>query len=379
VKPLLVVDDDTDVAEGMATAIAETGREVIVCYDLAAAELVVETTPLAAIVCDIRLTGPFRFEGLDFLEHAARHATGAKVVLVSGAVTEELRSEAMRRGAAAVLQKPFDMEELERLIGVETKAEEGRIIRVPALLDIVSGAALAPMFQPIVNLETEAVLGFESLARLGTDSLLGAPDLLFQYAARKNAVAQLERMCITNTFAASCDWSERRLLFINVHPAAFRDGDGLSQSIVEGAKRYRISLEQLVVELTEQQSVHDERAVVPIIDRLRDLGVRFALDDMGMAYSHLTLIDQLRPSFLKVSQHFGTAFERDPTRSKLVRNLLSLATDFNAALILEGIESASTAAAARDMGIPYGQGYHFSRPMKAAAAASWAAMSGKRS
>jgi EAL domain-containing protein (putative c-di-GMP-specific phosphodiesterase class I) len=372
VKPVLVIDDDMPVAEGLAMMIAERGRNVVVCYDLAAAEMVVESTELDAVVCDIRLTGPFRFEGLDFLEFAARHAKGAPVVLISGGVTDDLRAEALRRGAAAVLQKPFAADDLLSSISLNgVGGDEGQIVCVPPLAEIVSGEALSPMFQPIVDLETGGITGFESLARLASDSLLSAPDLMFKYAARKDAVAQLEEACIRSAFAAARQCTAGKLLFINMHPAALRDGDRLSRMLVEQANRYAIPLDHLVIELTEQQSIHDERAVVPIIDRLREEGVRFALDDIGVAYSHLTLIDQLRPSFLKVSQHFGTDFERDATRSKLVRNLLSLAGDFDAALILEGIESEETAAAARAIGIQHGQGYLFSRPMDPITASRW--------
>jgi len=259
-----------------------------------------------------------------------------------------------------------------RAIGVSTNGHVGRMVRVPPLAEIVSGSALSRMFQPIMDLRSGRVAGFESLARLKSDSLLDAPDLLFQYAERKDAVAQLEEACVHGTMAAACAWMSGRLLFINIHPAALRDGDHLSQVIVEQARRQDVALDHLVLELTEQQSIENERAVIPIIDALRELGVRFALDDIGIAYSHLALIDRLRPSFLKVSQHFGTDFERDATRTKLVRNLLSLANDFDAALVLEGIESEQTAAAAHAIGIQYGQGYFFCRPLDALSAAKWA-------
>ncbi|MGZ4778443.1 MAG: EAL domain-containing protein, partial [Thermoanaerobaculia bacterium] len=63
--------------------------------------------------------------------------------------------------------------------------------------------------------------------------------------------------------------------------------------------------------------------------------------------------------------HFGTGFELDPTKTKIVRNTLSLANDFQSELIVEGIETAATAAAASALGIKYGQGFHFARPAPA--------------
>ena len=78
-------------------------------------------------------------------------------------------------------------------------------------------------------------------------------------------------------------------------------------------------------------------------------------------------IDKIQPSFLKISQHFGTAFETDPTKTKIIANLLSVARDFECELILEGIEHSSTLDEAMAMGIQYGQGYLFSHPVEAEA------------
>jgi EAL domain-containing protein (putative c-di-GMP-specific phosphodiesterase class I) len=128
-----------------------------------------------------------------------------------------------------------------------------------------------------------------------------------------------------------------------------------------------VSLDRVVLEITEQGSLAKTFSLMQPVEELRQLGIRFAFDDVGVAYSHLPLIADIRPSFLKISQHFGTGFETDPTRMKIVMNLLSLARDFNCQLILEGIEDQSTADAAAELGIPLGQGFLFGRPADATA------------
>lgn len=119
---------------------------------------------------------------------------------------------------------------------------------------------------------------------------------------------------------------------------------------------------RIVLEITEQGSLTEERKALATIRQLKEMGIRFAFDDVGIAYSHLAYVDRIRPSFLKVSQHFGTGFESDDTKTKIVRNLLSLARDFESELILEGVETERTAAAATELGIKYAQGYFFARP-----------------
>lgn len=96
-ETVLVVDDHAEVADGIAAGLTRAGRRVIVCYDAESAQLV-ETTPVTAVISEVRLTGPFRFEGLDFLDHLARHAPAARVALVSGMLTPELEAESLRRG-----------------------------------------------------------------------------------------------------------------------------------------------------------------------------------------------------------------------------------------------------------------------------------------
>ena len=128
-----------------------------------------------------------------------------------------------------------------------------------------------------------------------------------------------------------------------------------------------MSLRRVVLEITEQGSLTDEHSALHTIERLKAAGVRFAFDDIGVAYSHLPFIGKVRPSFLKISQHFGTSFESDSTKTKIVHNLVALAKDFECDLILEGVESETTANAAQELGIKYGQGFWFARPAEATA------------
>ncbi|HSN68896.1 MAG TPA: EAL domain-containing protein, partial [Thermoanaerobaculia bacterium] len=239
------------------------------------------------------------------------------------------------------------------------------IIRVPMLDEIVRSELLTTEFQPIVSLAGRIPLGFEALTRLQTDSLLRHPEMLFTYAARKLRVADLETACLRSSLRSGAELARSYPLFINVHPSVFGDGDLLLSELRAGAAESGLALDRIVLEITEQSSFGDRRKVLKTIERLKEARVRLAFDDVGVAYSHLTFIDAVRPSFLKISQHFGTNFEIDPTKTKLVKNLLSLARDFECELILEGIESEATARAAADIGIGYGQGYVFSRPAPA--------------
>ena len=367
---ILILDDDETVTEGLAAGLEREGRTLITCNDVESAELIVEHMHPSHIVADVCISGPFGYEGLDFIRFAKQHAPESRIILISGNAPEALQREASERGAVAFLQKPFEVRALDATIdmlvcsGISASGGSDRVIRMTLLDDIVRSDALRPQFQPVMRLGVQdaTAFGYESLTRFRTDSPLRDPDMLFKYASRKHRVVELELACIARALHDGAPLAQKALLFLNVHPDVFASGASFRDTIVSQAHQAGVALDRLVLEITEQGSLARTPAVLKTITDLRAKGIRFAFDDVGVAYSHLPLMDEVRPSFLKVSQHFGTAFEKDPTRMKIVMNLLSLANDFSCALILEGIEDESTAMMAAHLGIPLGQGYFFGRP-----------------
>lgn len=369
---VLILDDDLMVTEGLAAGLEREGRTIITCNDVESAQLMVERLNPSHIVSDIRISGPFGFEGLDFIRYAKRYCPESRIILMTGDAPDALQLEASERGAVAFLRKPFEIGELESVIDLlacsplSSTANQTRVIRVPLLDEIVASKDLVPFFQPIVALAPGwHPIGYEALARYRTDSPMRNPAVLFDYAGRKQRVADLEMACIQSALHYGAPLASGGLMFLNVHPDALAAGTRLYHTVIDQAKSAAVPFDRVVLEITEQSSLHDSRAVLDAVAKLRNLGVRFAFDDLGVAYSHLPFMDRIRPAFLKISQHFGTAFETDSTKMKIVMNLLSLARDFNCDLILEGIESAETAAAALDLGIPFGQGFFFGYPAEA--------------
>jgi EAL domain-containing protein (putative c-di-GMP-specific phosphodiesterase class I)/ActR/RegA family two-component response regulator len=366
---ILLLDDDVMITEGLAAGLEREGRTLITCNDVESAELIVERMHPSHIVADIRLSGPFGYEGLDFIRYAKRHTPESRIILISGEAAEALQLEASERGAVAFLKKPFEVRELDatldllRSSGTSARHGEERIIRMPLLDEIVRSDDLHPFFQPIVALGREnKVFGFEALARLRTNTPMRDPELMFKYASRKHRVSELEVACMARALHDGAALTKNALMFLNVHPDVFMSGNSFRDMLVSHAQRAGVNLDRIVLEITEQGSLTNTSIVLKTIAELRERGIRFAFDDVGVAYSHLPLMDAVKPSFLKVSQHFGTAFETDSTRTKIVMNLLSLANDFDCDLILEGIEDEATATMAAHLGIPLGQGFFFAKP-----------------
>ncbi|HVR43016.1 MAG TPA: EAL domain-containing protein [Thermoanaerobaculia bacterium] len=245
------------------------------------------------------------------------------------------------------------------------------ILRFPTLDEILESGHLRPLFQPIVRLVDPArPFGFEALTRYRTDNPLIDPEFLFLYAGRKDRVCDLDNACLRRSLEHGGNLARSNHLFINIHPAMLLDVSRWIGALEQAAAGGGLPLDRVVLEVTEQGALDIPRLGMSAFDRLRALGLRFALDDVGVAYSHLASIDRIGPSFIKIGQHFGTDFERDASRLKIVRNILSLATDLGCEVVLEGIETAETLDAARQLGIELGQGYFFAHPGEASSFAA---------
>jgi EAL domain-containing protein (putative c-di-GMP-specific phosphodiesterase class I)/ActR/RegA family two-component response regulator len=365
---ILILDDDETITAAMALGLERSDRTLITCNDVESAELIVELMHPSHILADVRISGPFGYEGLDFIRFAKLHAPQSGIILMSGDATKALQREALERGASVFLHKPLTIDQVESAIGMlpcpggTARSGLDSVIRMPLLDEILRSDALRPQFQPIVRLGPgPAIFGYESLARFRVDSPFRNPELLFRYAGRKHRVVDLELACLTHALHDGAALAKKGLLFLNVHPDLFAT-DTFPGTIASQAAHAGVGMDRIVLEITEQGSLAKTATVLRNFTDLRSQGARFAFDDVGVAYSHLPMMDAVRPSFLKVSQDFGTGFEKDPTRLKIVRNVLSLAEDFQCQMILEGIEDESSALKAEQIGIPLGQGYFFARP-----------------
>ncbi|HEX8172476.1 MAG TPA: EAL domain-containing response regulator [Thermoanaerobaculia bacterium] len=366
---ILLVDDDPYITEALALTLDRRGRTTVVCSDVESAELALTRFGATHLVTDVQFSGGFGFEGLHFLGRVHEQLPDCRIVLISGMVTEPLRAKALESGASALLSKPFDLEELETALATgDEGGDDYQLVRVTPLDELLRSDLLFSAYQPIVRLENGRAVPFayEALARVHGDWALGGPAELFDYAARRARLAELNLAAIERAFAGAAELPPESLVFMNVDPLTF--GDGLVQLLQRVSARSSLPLTRVVLEVTERSAFTSHAIVDRTFGALRDLGIRFALDDHGSAYSHLSEIGRIQPSFIKISHEFGTGFEHDETKLRIIRHVVGLATDFGCEIVLEGVETSDTARAAAGLGIGLAQGFHFGR---ARAAAHW--------
>ena len=365
-ETILIADDNESVTAALAMLLERSGRTTIICSDVESAELMLSRAAVTHVVTDVQFSGPFGFEGLHFLDRVHARLPECRIVLITGHPSDTLRDTALQHGALALLAKPFAIEELEAALGTDGPGDTGdyELVQVPSLDQLLAGCELRTAFQPIVEMTPGgAIVAFEALARIRGGWPAGGPAELFDYAARLGRLRELNLVAVARALEAAVELPSSASIFLNVDPLAF--GPELPKIVEGAAARGGIDLRRVVIEITERNDFRDPQRAVPLFQALRAKGVRFALDDHGSAYSHLALIDEVRPSFMKISNTFGTNLEEEATHRRIVMHMASMSRDFGCKTVLEGIEAPETARVAARLGIDFAQGYLYGRPKAA--------------
>lgn len=227
---------------------------------------------------------------------------------------------------------------------------------------LIAERALAAVFQPIVDLDSGRVVGYEGLIRgpRGTD--LEPPAALFAQAARDGTTVALEqaaaRTCLDAFAAFDCDGK----LFLNFSAGTIEQLAQDRDRVRLLLGRARLGAERIVIELTEQTALPDVARIEPAVASLRDTGIQFALDDYGTANASMSLWLRLRPDVVKIDRFFIHDIARDPLKFEAVRAMQHFAQASGAQLIAEGIENEGDLIVVRDMGIRCVQGFLLGRP-----------------
>lgn len=251
---------------------------------------------------------------------------------------------------------------------------EARIER--ELKDAVTNDEFFLVFQPQVNLRTQAVTGVEALIRWqhperGTVS----PGEFLPVVEKCGLAPIVGEIVINKALAAARAWLDRGLNFgrvsINVSPSHLASGK-LLDHFKAGMEKYRIAPEKLTAEVLESVFLNDTRSGhLSILKTLYDLGVHVELDDFGTGYASLSHVTDLPINGLKVDRSFTKQMLSDPKKEIVVNQLIHLARSLNIGIVCEGVETEAQYDRLRMMGDFSIQGYLIARPMPFDNATDW--------
>jgi EAL domain-containing protein (putative c-di-GMP-specific phosphodiesterase class I)/DNA-binding response OmpR family regulator len=208
-----------------------------------------------------------------------------------------------------------------------------------------------PVFQPIIDLDSKNIAGYEALTRFDDGT---PPDLRFAEAARAGLGSDYELAAIRAAVLDSEGIPPGPFLSLNISPAVLiNDGHRLSQ-LIRGIVR------PVVIELTEHTPIADYPTLLAAIARLGE--VSMAVDDAGAGFASLRHILELKPAYVKLDISLVRGIDQDATRQALAAGLqyFAIRTDFR--LIAEGVETTAEVDALRLIGVDLAQGYLFGRP-----------------
>jgi EAL domain-containing protein (putative c-di-GMP-specific phosphodiesterase class I) len=219
---------------------------------------------------------------------------------------------------------------------------------------IISKAAFQPVFQPVVEIATGHIVGYEALTRF-TDGV--APIERFAEASLLGVGRELELACARRSLEAAAELPEGAWIGVNTSPEILLFGRELA-AILGSTPR------DVVLEITEHAAVPDYAALHEAIADL-GRGVRVAVDDAGAGYAGLQRILELRADLIKLDIVLVRGIESDPARQALVAGMVHFARQTDARLLAEGIESDDEAKTLLDLGVELGQGFLFGHPAPA--------------
>jgi EAL domain-containing protein (putative c-di-GMP-specific phosphodiesterase class I) len=230
---------------------------------------------------------------------------------------------------------------------------------------LLASDKLSTVFQPIVDLRTRQVLGYEALSRGPADSVYQMPLRLFAMAEEADLVFELDRKCRCRALAAATSIPARAKLFVNVVPPAMWDPEFQGAALVRLAEEQGLTPDRVVLEITERSAIENYNLFAEALSELTRFGFSIAVDDVGAGYSGLEKIAHLNPRYLKFDIELIRNIDSSYIRREMTRALKSFADSIGSTIIAEGIERDGELRTLLELGIQYGQGFLLGRPAPA--------------
>ena len=378
---VLLVDDDENVRLGYAKVLRRFGFETETAADGHEAAERLSGQSFDVIVSDLSMPN---MDGLEFLRTVRRHDLDIPVVLMTGQPELETALRAIEYGAFRYLPKPVDLDELALVLrravsmhqlaklkrqALELVGSEGRLLGDHASLDARFTSALEKLwmaYQPIVHWPERAVFAYEALVRSAEPSLPTPADLL-DAAERLGRVHELGRHIRHHVARDAADAPASALLFINLHPLDLNDAELYSSGSPLAASAARV-----VLEITERSSLHAVSGLKTKVHKLRHLGFRIAVDDLGAGYAGLASFSQLEPEIVKLDISLVRGVDASTKKQSVIRALAGLCKrDLQIQVVSEGVESRQEQEVLARLGCDLMQGYLFAKPDRGFLAPRW--------
>lgn len=229
----------------------------------------------------------------------------------------------------------------------------------------IESDAIVPCFQPVVDLRSMRLTGFEVLTRWQHPSLgLILPSNFIQVAEELGIIGILTREILRKAFRSAAVIPGHFTLAVNVSPIQLRYRS-LPTQFREAAVQAGLPLDRLVVEITESAILENENLALAIAEEIKAMGCRLAIDDFGTGYASLRHLMALPFDQIKVDRSFVNQMTLRPDSRKIVAAVIGLGHSLGLATLAEGVETREQENLLLQMGCSLAQGWLYGRPLTA--------------
>jgi len=377
---VLVVDDEAQVRDSVARILRGRGYDVETATDGASALATIATRACDVIVSDISMPA---MDGIALMRSVREVDLDTPIILLTGSPSLETAKNAIELGAFRYLTKPVNKDELETAVARATVARRVALLKRDALaaaggdsaaagdiagLQVSFDRALQKLwmaYQPIVRASDGTVFGYEALMR-SDEPALPHPGAMLDAAERLRRVLDLGRVVRARSVPAMVDAPIDHVFFVNLHPADLLDDDLLLRDAPLSAHAHRI-----VLEITERATISNMNEVRLRLGRLREMGFRFAVDDLGAGYAGLTSFATLEPDIVKLDMTLIRDVDSNQTKQRVVRSMVGLCREIGTTVVAEGIETPSERDTIVSLGCDLVQGYFVAKPGRPFPSVHW--------
>ena len=240
------------------------------------------------------------------------------------------------------------------------------------LLGALDAGQFALVYQPVVELESEAIVGFEALLRWHHPSLgVVMPDKFIPLAEDSGLIVPIGAWVLDEACRQAADWHRSHpehhelTMSVNVSARQIASPD-LLVHVAQALSASGLDPSRLVVEMTETALVEDTALAAERLHELRRLGIRLAIDDFGTGYSSLSYLRQFPVDILKIDRSFISSINDRDKIPAIVRGLLDLGRTLELATVAEGVEFEAQRDQLRDEHCEFAQGFLFAHPLEPA-------------
>ena len=241
---------------------------------------------------------------------------------------------------------------------VQQKKREHRRLFTELLLD----RRVTSVYEPIVDVQTRTVFGYEALARGPRGTPFHSAGALFSAAETHDLVFELDSVCRASGLKGAVELPAETKLFLNVRPSSMEAIRTKEDGLVEKLHDAGLNPTDVVLEINEQESIDDFSKFRDLTEAYRKRGFEFALDDTGSGYSSFEQMIELSPEYVKIDRSMVTGVDQDSTKQNVLAALLTLAEQMGSRVIGEGLGRLEELETLQKLGIHFGQGWLFGQP-----------------